>query len=223
MLSFALPFILIISVLGSILGGIATPTEAAGVGAFGALLLGVSCEGALILPCSVMLWMVPFVHWPCFFLSSSQPPCFAYVFRLIGGEHFIVEMAQSLDMGDWGILVMLMLMIFALGFFFDWIEITLIMLPIVAPIVEIMDLGEHVAKADLIYWFAILMAVNLQTSFLTPPFGFALFFLKGAARDLVTMKQIYRGIIPFVVLQILVLALIIWQPWLVLWLPRKML
>ena len=221
-LSFALPFILIVSVLGSILGGIATPTEAAGVGAFGALLLGVlrgrinfAVLGDAMDGSVRTLAMLFFI-----FITATG---FAYVFRLIGGEHFIVEMAQSLDMGDWGILLMLMLMIFALGFFFDWIEITLIMLPIVAPIVEIMDLGEHVAKADLIYWFAILMALNLQTSFLTPPFGFALFFLKGAARDLVTMGQIYRGIIPFVVLQILVLALIIWQPWLVLWLPAKML
>ena len=221
-LSFALPFILIVCVLGSILGGIATPTEAAGVGAFGALLLGVlrgrisfAVLGDAMDGSVRTLAMLFFI-----FITATG---FAYVFRLIGGEHFIVEMAQSLDMGDWGILLMLMLMIFALGFFFDWIEITLIMLPIVAPIVEIMDLGDHVAKADLIYWFAILMAVNLQTSFLTPPFGFALFFLKGAARDLVTMGQIYRGIIPFVVLQILVLALIIWQPWLVLWLPAKML
>ena len=221
-LSFALPFILIISVLGSILGGIATPTEAAGVGAFGALLLGTlrgrinfAVLGEAMDGSIRTLAMLFFI-----FITATS---FSYVFRLIGGEHFIVEMAQSLDMGDWGILLMLMLMIFALGFFFDWIEITLIMLPIVAPIVGIMDLGDHVAKADLIYWFAILMAVNLQTSFLTPPFGFALFFLKGAARDLVTMGQIYRGIIPFVILQILVLALIIWQPWLVLWLPAKML
>lgn len=145
------------------------------------------------------------------------------MFRIIGGEHFIVHMAQSLNMGDWGVLMMLMLMIFVLGFFFDWVEITLIMLPIVAPIVTLMDLGDHVARADLIYWFAVLMAVNLQTSFLTPPFGFALFFLKGAAGDLVTITQIYRGIIPFVILQLLVLGLIIWQPQLVLWLPERML
>jgi tripartite ATP-independent transporter DctM subunit len=221
-LTFALPFILIVTVLGSILGGIATPTEAAGVGAFGALLLGVlrgrinftvlgeSMDGSVR-----TLAMLFFI-----FITATG---FAYVFRLIGGEHFIVETARSLDMGDWGILGMLMLMIFVLGFFFDWIEITLIMLPIVAPIVAMMDLGDHVSKVNLIYWFAVLMAVNLQTSFLTPPFGFALFFLKGAAGDLVTIKQVYKGIIPFVILQLIVLGLIVWQPWLVLWLPAKVL
>jgi tripartite ATP-independent transporter DctM subunit len=221
-ISFALPFLLVVAVLGSILGGLATPTEAAGVGAFCALLLGF-LRGRLsfkvlgeAMDGSVRtLAMLFFI-----FITATG---FAYVFRIIGGEHFIVHLAQSLNMGDWGVLMMLMLMIFVLGFFFDWVEITLIMLPVVAPIVALMDLGDHVARADLIYWFAVLMAVNLQTSFLTPPFGFALFFLKGAAGDLVNIGQIYRGIIPFVILQLLVLGLIIWQPQLVLWLPDRML
>lgn len=220
--SFALPFLLVVAVLGSILGGIATPTEAAGVGAFAALVLGLlrrrlsrrvlgeAMDGSVR-----TLAMLFFI-----FVTATG---FAYVFRVIGGEHFIVETARSLDMGDWGILLMLMAMIFVLGFFFDWVEITLIMLPIVAPIVQIMDLGDHVARSDLIYWFAVLMAVNLQTSFLTPPFGFALFFLKGAAGNLVTIAQIYRGIIPFVILQLLVLGLLVWQPWLVLSLPEQIL
>ena len=216
--SFALPFILIIAVMGSIIGGIATPTEAAGVGAFGALLLCLLRKriNAKVLGDAMddsvrTLAMLFFI-----FVAATG---FAYVFRIIGGEEFIVEAARSLNMGDWGVLVMLMLMIFLMGFFFDWIEITLIMLPIVAPIVALMDLGDHVAKTDMIYWFAVLMAVNLQTSFLTPPFGFALFYFKGASRNLVTMSQIYRGVVPFVLLQILVLALIIWQPQIVLWLP----
>ncbi len=220
--SFALPFVLIIAVLGSILGGIATPTEAAAVGAAGALLIGFirgrlnfAVLGEAMDGSVGTLAMLFFI-----FITATG---FAYVFRIIGGEHFIVEVARSLEMGDWGILAMLMLMIFALGFFFDWVEITLIMLPIVAPIVRLMDLGDHVASGDLIYWFAVLMAVNLQTSFLTPPFGFALFFLKGAAGDLVTIKQVYRGIVPFIVLQLIVLGLITWQPWLVLWLPNAVL
>ncbi|WP_241524145.1 TRAP transporter large permease [Oceaniglobus indicus] len=220
--SFALPMLLVIAVLGSILGGIATPTEAAGVGAFAALLLGL-VRGRLSLPVlgdamddSIRtLGMLFFI-----FVAATG---FAYVFRMVGGEHFIVNTARSLDMGDWGLLGMLMLMIFILGFFFDWIEITLIMLPIVAPIVELMDLGTHVASGDLIYWFAILMAVNLQTSFLTPPFGFALFYLKGAAGDSLSIAQIYRGVVPFVLMQLGVLALIVWQPWLVLWLPEAVL
>lgn len=219
--SFALPFMLIVAVMGSIIGGIATPTEAAGVGAFGALVLGVLRRrlslrvlGDAMDDSVRTLAMLFFI-----FVAATG---FAYVFRLIGGEELIVEAARSLNMGDWGILIMLMLMIFLLGFFFDWIEITLIMLPIVAPIVATMDLGAHVAKSDMIYWFAVLMAVNLQTSFLTPPFGFALFYFKGAAKNLVTMGQIYRGVVPFVLLQILVLVLIIWQPWLVLWLPATL-
>ncbi|MEM7268430.1 MAG: TRAP transporter large permease subunit, partial [Pseudomonadota bacterium] len=220
--SFGLPFILIVAVLGSIVVGLASPTEAAAVGAFAALLLGV-LRGRLTfkvlgqtMDSSVRtLAMVFFI-----FVAATG---YAYIFRLIGGEHFIVGVAQSLNMGDWGILIMLMVIIFILGFFFDWIEITLIMLPIIAPIVALMDFGEHVAKADMIYWFAVLMAVNLQTSFLTPPFGFALFYLKGAASDLVSMGQIYRGIIPFVLLQLGVLILLIWQPWIVLWLPGQML
>jgi TRAP-type mannitol/chloroaromatic compound transport system permease large subunit len=148
---------------------------------------------------------------------------FAYVFRHIGGEHFIVETARSFAVGDWGLLAMMMIMIFVMGFFFDWIEITLIVLPIFAPIVQIMDLGDHMARADLIYWFAVLVAVNLQTSFLTPPFGFALFYLKGAAGGAVTMAQVYRGIIPFVLLQVAILGLLIWQPQIVLALPDAVL
>jgi TRAP-type mannitol/chloroaromatic compound transport system permease large subunit len=117
-----------------------------------------------------------------------------------------------------------MVMIFLLGFFFDWIEITLIVLPIFAPIVGLLDFGGHVGEWDgipkpIIIWFLILAAVNLQTSFLTPPFGFALFYLKGVAPPEVKIQQIYRGIIPFVALQIFGLMLCIGFPELVLWLP----
>ena len=220
--SFGFPLALIIIVLGSILGGYATPTEAAGVGALGALVLGLlrrrinrSLLGDAMDGSVRTLAMLFFI-----FVAATG---FAYVFRAIGGEHLIVDTALSLNMGDWGILAVLMLMIFALGFFFDWIEITLIMLPIIAPIVGLMDLGDHLAKSDMIYWFAVLMAVNLQTSFLTPPFGFALFYLKGAAGDRISMKQIYRGVVPFVLLQLFILALLIWQPDLVLWLPNSVL
>ena len=220
LISFGSPLFLIIVVLGSILGGNPTPTEAAGVGALGALVLGwfrgrisYSVLGDAMDGSIRTIAMLFFI-----FVAATG---FAYVFRAVGGEHLIVGTALSLNMGDWGILAVLMLMIFALGFFFDWIEITLIMLPIVSPIVGLMDLGDHVQRSDLIYWFAVLMAVNLQTSFLTPPFGFALFYLKGAGGDLISMKQIYRGVVPFVLLQLLILSLIIWQPWLVLWLPNS--
>jgi tripartite ATP-independent transporter DctM subunit len=222
LVSLALPFLIIIAVLGSILGGFATPTEASGVGAFAALLLGFlrrrldwpTLSGAMegSVRTIAMLFFI--------FVGATA---FAYVFRHIGGEHFIVETARSFAVGDWGLLAMMMIMIFVMGFFFDWIEITLIVLPIFAPIVQIMDLGDHIAQADLIYWFAVLVAVNLQTSFLTPPFGFALFYLKGAAGGAVTMAQVYRGIIPFVLLQVAILGLLVWQPQIVLALPDAVL
>ena len=106
---------------------------------------------------------------------------FSYVFRSLGGDDLVVEFVESTGFGPWGILFVLMAIVFVLGFFFDWIEITLIVLPVFAPIIELLDFGDHVAKIDLVYWFAILVAVNLQTSFLTPPFGFALFYMKGVA------------------------------------------
>ena len=219
--SIALPILLIIAVLGSILGGFATPTEASGVGAGAVLLLGL-LRGRIslrVLDESVQgsvrtLAMLFFI-----FVGATA---FAYVFRLIGGEHFIVDTARALPFGDWGLLIAMMGMIFVMGFFFDWIEITLIMLPIFAPIVELMDLGAHVSQAEMVYWFAILVAVNLQTSFLTPPFGFALFYLKGASGDYLTMRQIYRGIIPFVCLQLVILGILIAFPDMALWLPRAM-
>ena len=222
LVALALPLMIIVAVLGSIIGGFATPTEASGVGAFAALLLGAvrgrmnweTLSGAMdgSVRTIAMLFFI--------FVGATA---FAYVFRHIGGEHFIVDTARSLNLGDWGLLATMMLMIFVMGFFFDWIEITLIVLPIFSPLVQIMDLGDHVARADLIYWFAVLVAVNLQTSFLTPPFGFALFYLKGAAAGAVSMAQVYRGIVPFVLLQILVLGLLIWQPWIVLALPEAVL
>jgi len=220
-ISLLAPSALIVAVLGSILAGIATPTEASGVGVAAALLLGLlrrrldagTLEGAMdgSVRTLAMLFFI--------FVGATA---FSYIFRKIGGEHFVVETARSLPFGDWGLLFAMMAMIFVMGFFFDWIEITLIILPIFAPIVELMDLGAHVARSDLVYWFAILVAVNLQTSFLTPPFGFALFYLKGAAGDLLRMQDIYRGIVPFVALQLLVLGLLIAFPGLALWLPGRL-
>ncbi|MFZ7092577.1 TRAP transporter large permease [Primorskyibacter sp. 2E233] len=214
------PLVMIIAVLGSILGGIATPTEASGVGVFAALLLGAlrgrltrttlneSMDGSV-----KTLGMLFFI-----FVGATA---FSYIFRKVGGEHFIIDSANALPFGNWGLLMAIMAMIFVMGFFFDWIEITLIMLPIFAPIVQAMDLGDHVARSEMIYWFAILVSLNLQTSFLTPPFGFALFYLKGAAGNLLSMRDIYLGIIPFVLLQLLVLGLAIVFPDVALWLPRK--
>jgi tripartite ATP-independent transporter DctM subunit len=214
------PLLMIIAVLGSILGGIATPTEASGVGVAAALLLGFlrgrltrttlkeSMDGSVT--CLGMLFFI--------FVGATA---FSYIFRKVGGEHFIVETARALPFGDWGLLISMMAMIFVMGFFFDWIEITLIMLPIFAPVVPLMDLGNHIDSAQMIYWFAILVALNLQTSFLTPPFGFALFYLKGAAGDMLTMRDIYRGVVPFVLVQLVMLGLVIAFPEIALWLPNQ--
>lgn len=213
------PALLIGLVLGSILGGWATPTEASGVGALGALVLAL-VRGRLdfkglheVLSRSLdTVSMIFFI-----FVGATA---FSYLFRRFGGEHFVLSLVDATALGPWGVLAVLMLLIFLLGFFFDWIEITLIILPIFAPIVGALDFGAHVAPADAVYWFAILVALNLQTSFLTPPFGFALFYLKGTARKLVTLKQIYRGIVPFVLLQGLALALVLAFPQVALWLPN---
>jgi len=125
--------------------------------------------------------------------------------------------------GPWGLLLVLMGLVFFLGFFFDWIEITLIVLPVFSPIIELLDFGDHVDKFEVVYWFAILLAVNLQTSFLTPPFGFALFYMKGVAPPEVKIQQIYKGIVPFVIIQLIGLGLVIAFPDIALWLPRTLL
>jgi TRAP-type mannitol/chloroaromatic compound transport system permease large subunit len=114
-----------------------------------------------------------------------------------------------------------MAIVFILGFFLDWIEITLIVLPVFAPLVINLDFGDHVAREHMIYWFIILMAVNLQTSFLTPPFGFALFYLKGIAPREIKIQSIYLGIIPFVVLQVTALIIVILYPGVALWLMKS--
>lgn len=222
LVSVSLPLLLIVAVLGSIIGGLASPTEASGVGAFAALMLAV-LRGRLTPAVLGEATDSSLRTIALLFFIFSAATAFSYVFRKIGGDDFVIELARGLNLGDWGLLATMMVMVFAMGFFFDWIEITLILLPIFAPIVGLMDLGEHVAKADLVYWFTILMAVNLQTSFLTPPFGFALFFMKGAAGDLVSMTDVYRGIIPFVLLQLTVMAVLIWQPEITMWLPNLVL
>ncbi len=222
LVSVSFPLILIIAVLGSIIGGLASPTEASGVGAFAALMLGL-LRGRLNRAVLAEATDSSLRTIALLFFIFAAATAFSYVFRRIGGDDFIVDIARSLNMGDWALLFAMMLIVFIMGFFFDWIEITLILLPIFAPIVDLMDLGDHIAKADLVYWFTILVAVNLQTSFLTPPFGFALFYMKSAAGGLVTMNQIYRGIIPFVILQVAVLFILIWQPGIVLWLPHTVL
>jgi tripartite ATP-independent transporter DctM subunit len=225
--SFVPPIALIVLVLGSIFAGWATPTEASGVGAGGAVLLAILNRS--------FTWRVFLDVCQRSALSGAMlfgifvgATAFAFVFRTLGGEHLIIEFIQGAGVGPWSILLVLMVMIFLLGFFFDWIEITLIVMPIFAPIVGLLDFGTHIGAWEgiprpNIIWFLILAAVNLQTSFLTPPFGFALFYLKGVSPPEVRIQDIYRGIIPFVGLQLFGLTLCIMFPALVLWLPSYVL
>jgi TRAP-type mannitol/chloroaromatic compound transport system permease large subunit len=220
--SFLPPLFLVFLVLGSIVFGWATPTEAAGVGAGGAALLawlnGKLSFGVLkdVVERSALTGAMLFG----IFLGAT---CFSYVFRALGGDDLIIGVVDGFGLGSWGLLLLLMGLTFVLGFFFDWIEITLIVLPVFSPIITGLDFGEHVDKFEVTYWFAILLAVNLQTSFLTPPFGFALFYMKGVAPPEVKIQDIYRGIVPFVMIQLVGLGLVMVFPELALWLPRVML
>lgn len=217
--SFLPPLVLILAVLGSIFGGIATPTEASGVGAFGALVLA-RLRGELRYTVLRDVVEQATLTTTMLFGLFVGATAFSYVFALLGGHDQILHIIQASGTGGWTVLLILMIAVFLLGFFFDWIEITLIILPVFAPIIAHLDFGGHLPDPSLTtMWFAILMAVNLQTSFLTPPFGFALFYMKGAAGDMVALKDIYCGIIPFVILQLLgLLAILLW-PEIALWLP----
>ena len=207
----ALPaFVLILAVLGSIFAGIATPTEASGIGALGAMLIALA-NGKLD-------WGV--VRDACWQTSKTSAfifgifvgaTAFSLVLRGLGGDEVIEAGLKALPFEKDGIVIAVLFLVFLLGFFLDWIEITLIVLPLIAPVVK--NLGF-----DLV-WFCVVLAVVLQTSFLTPPVGFSLFYLKGVAPKEVTIQHIYRGIIPFNVLILVCIALVyVWKD-LVLWLP----
>ena len=216
------PVLLIVLVLGSIVAGWATPTEASGVGAAGATLMAAMKKRLNFETLRSVVERSALTGAMLFFIFIGAT-AFSYVFRSLGGDDIVIDIVENSGFGAWGILFTLMAIVFVLGFFFDWIEITLIVLPVFAPIVQLLDFGDHVDKIDLVYWFAILVAVNLQTSFLTPPFGFALFYMKGVAPPEVKIQQIYRGIIPFVLLQVVGLSLVIAFPEIALWLPSKLL
>ena len=221
--SFVPPVLLITLVLGSIFAGFATPTEASGVGALGAVLLAV-LNRRLNWPMLREVAEESALTGAMLFGIFVGATCFSYVFRALGGEDLILDAIAATGAGPWGILFVLMAVVFLLGFFFDWIEITLIILPVFAPIIAELDFSAHVgAQALIVPWFAILIAVNLQTSFLTPPFGFALFYLKGVAPAHIRIGEIYRGIVPFVILQLVGLGLVIGFPEIALWLPAQVL
>ncbi len=206
------PFGLILAVLGSIFFGIATPTEAAGVGAFGAVLLAAFRHQLSNKVLNDVLQQTT-TTTAFIFAIFVGATAFSLVLRGLGGDELIEDALMGLPFGPTGIVITILFATFVLGFFLDWIEISLIILPLVAPVVQ--SLGF-----DLI-WFTVLFAVCLQTSFLTPPVGFAIFYLKGVAPEGIDVRTIYRGVLPFILLQLLGLALIfVWEP-LVTWLPAQ--
>ncbi|SDG43610.1 TRAP transporter large permease [Roseospirillum parvum] len=220
--TFLPPVLLIVLVLGSIFGGYATPTEAAGVGALGATVLAIGRKRLNFATLKEVVQRTALTNAMLFFIFVGAT-AFSYVFRSLGGDDMVVDFVESLGVGPWGLLFVLMGIVFLLGFFFDWVEITLIVLPIFTPIIELLDFGTHLPSEQIVPWFAILVAVNLQTSFLTPPFGFALFYMKGVAPRSVRIEHIYKGIIPFVLLQLCGLGLVMAFPEIALWLPTTLL
>jgi len=206
------PLALIVAVLGSILAGIATPTEAASVGAIGAILLAVAKrQFSLKILTEVMRTTMTISSLVFVILLGAS--VFSLVFRGLGGEHLVEDVLSSLPGGLIGALVAVMAVMFILGFFLDTFEIIFIMIPITAP--ALIKLGIDPVL------LSILIAVNLQTSFLTPPFGFALFYLRGVAPQSVTTASIYRGVVPFVALQLLALVIVYEFPRLATWLPER--
>ena len=207
------PLILILAVLGSIFFGIASPTESAAVGAIGALVLAVlhkrlslknlvdSMQQTTKLTCMVFMILI-------------GATAFGLVFRGIGGDSLVLNIMSNLPGGMWGFLFISMFLIFVLGFFLDFLQVCFIVIPILAPIANQFNID--------MLWFAVLIALNLQTSFLTPPFGFSLFYLKAVAPPEVRIQDIYKGIVPFVILQIAMIIIIILIPDLVTWLPDLM-
>jgi len=220
--SFAPPAFLIVLVLGAIFGGWATPTEAAGVGCLGALLLAARAKKLNFKSLNEIIMASGLTNGLVFFILFGAT-LFAYVFRALGGDDVVIEGLKAIGVDTaWEYLIFVMVLVFIMGFFFDFLEICLIVLPVFSPILASADFGGHVTGPKLILlWFAILMAVNLQSGFLTPPFGFALFYMKGTVPPSVTMADIYRGIIPFVTLQMIGVAICLIWPDLVFWLPRR--
>ncbi|WP_371813720.1 TRAP transporter large permease subunit [Ruegeria sp. HKCCA0370] len=212
---------LILAVLGSIFAGMTTPTEASGIGALGATLLALGYRKLTF----AKLWNVlvsTFNTTAYIFAIFLGATVFSYVLRELGGDELIEHVVQSTGFGASGTILFILFIVFLLGFVLDWIEITLIVLPLMRPIVNGLGIdipGFGVLDEPALVWFVILVAVTLQTSFLTPPVGFALFYLKGVCPPEIKLTHIYKGIIPFVLLQLTGLALVFLWPTLATWLP----
>lgn len=210
-MAFLVPFLLILLVLGSIFAGIASPTEAAAIGAFGATALTlVRKKLNMDTLKDVMKRTMSLTSMAFMILVGAS--AFGLVFRGMGGDTYLTNLITTANLEPHHFLAIVMIIVFVAGFFIDFIEITFIIVPVVAPIFVHLNI-------DLL-WIGILIAINLQTSFLTPPFGFALFYLKGVAPEGISTNHIYKGIVPFVGIQVIGLTLVILFPELALWLPK---
>lgn len=225
--AFLMPFLLILAVLGSIFAGIASPTEAAAVGAFGATLMTILSVRRSFHEIWQLLRDVSHetarISAMVFFIIVGAG-IFSLVFRRLGGDDYLLGLVEAYALGPQGLLIAVMLVVFVAGFFIDFIEIIYIIVPVVAPLfaafiaagdpyfADTMVNGESMGLA----WLGILIALNLQTSFLTPPFGFSLFYLKGVAPKSITTGILYRGIVPFIVIQLMIVVLVLMYPQLIL-------
>ena len=201
--AFFLPFMLIVAVLGSIFAGIASPTEAAAVGAMGATILTL-IEGRLNWKTLRAVAQQTTHLTSMVFIILVGATTFSFVFREMGGDQYLIELIEGANLSANEFLLLVMLVVFVAGFFIDFIEIIFIIVPVVAPIFVRFDIS--------LIWIGILLGLNLQTSFLSPPFGFSLFYLKGVAPPEVTTGQLYRGILPFVIIQLIFLLAVIFFP-----------
>ncbi|MDA3869112.1 MAG: TRAP transporter large permease subunit [Gammaproteobacteria bacterium] len=207
------PLFLIIAVLGSIIGGLATPTEGAAIGAVGAMLLAASKKQLTLENLRAVMRSTTRITSMVFmiFIGASL---FSLVFRGYGGEELVQELLNDLPGGKFTAVFIVMLVMFLLGFVLDFIEITFVVVPIVAPVLLAMGIDP--------IWLGIMIAINLQTSFLTPPFGFALFYLRGVTPVEIKTTQIYKGVMPFIVIQLLALGLLAYWPGIATWLPGEL-
>jgi tripartite ATP-independent transporter DctM subunit len=206
------PMLLIVAVLGSILMGLATPTEAAAVGATGAMLLALKQKQLSIETLRAVVYQSARVSAMVFMILIGAS-LFSLVFRGYGGDEYVQSLLVNLPGGQAGALLIVMLVLFLLGFILDFIEITYVVIPIVGPALLAMGIDP--------VWLGVMIAINLQTSFLTPPFGFSLFYLRGVAPPEIATSAIYRGVIPFIAIQLLMLGLLTLWPEMATWLPNK--
>ncbi|NOQ69181.1 MAG: TRAP transporter large permease subunit [Gammaproteobacteria bacterium] len=206
------PLVLILAVLGSIIGGLATPTEAAAIGAVGAMFLAASKKMLTLKILQEVVRGTTRVSCMVFMILIGAA-LFSLVFRGFEGDELIQQLLGDLDGGKYHALFIVMLAMFLLGFVLDFIEITFVIVPIVGPVLLAMGIDP--------VWLGILIAINLQTSFLTPPFGFALFYLRGVAPAEIKTTQIYQGVMPFIVIQLITMAMIAYWPVLATWLPDQ--